>query len=120
MRIAGGTAGEFGHHAARFHAARQHMAVVAVRGDHLIAWLQGKLHADHHRLLADIQMAEPADQAHAVELAGLLLEAADLQHIVIGFQQQVLVGGRVTRLAPLGGRLCHGDLPWYPLTRGHR
>ena len=38
------------------------------------------LHADDDRLLADIEMAEAADQAHAIHLPGLLLEAADQQH----------------------------------------
>ena len=31
--------------------------------------------------LADIEMAEAADRAHAVELAGLFLEAPDQQHV---------------------------------------
>ena len=53
------------------------MAVVAIAGDDLVAVLQRHLHADDHRLLADIEVAEAADQAHAVELARLLLEAAD-------------------------------------------
>ena len=57
------------------------MAVVAVSGYDLIALLQGHLHADHDGFLADIEMAEAADRAHAVELAGLLLEAADQQHV---------------------------------------
>ena len=56
------------------------MAVVAVAGDHLIAVLLGHLHAGHDGFLADIEVAEAADQAHAVHLAGLLLEAADQEH----------------------------------------
>ena len=63
---------------------RQHVAVVAVGGDHLVAFVQRHLHADDDRFLADIEMAEAADEAHAVELAGLLLEAADQQHVAIG------------------------------------
>ena len=42
------------------------------------------LHADHHRLLADVEVAEAADQPHAVELRRPLLEAADQQHLAIG------------------------------------
>ena len=57
------------------------MPVVAVSGYDLIALLQGHLHADHDGFLADIEMAEAADRAHAVELAGLFLEAADQQHV---------------------------------------
>ena len=48
----------------------------------LIAVLLGRLHqADDDGLLADIEVAEAADQAHAVHLAGLLLEAADQEHL---------------------------------------
>ena len=70
---------------------------------------------DRDRLLADIEMAEAADQAEAVELAGPLLEAADEQHLAVEFEQLVLrrlvalgLGGR-SRLgmpaAPRGGFL---------------
>ena len=40
-------------------------------------------HADHHRLLADVEVAEAADQAHAVHLPGLFLEPADQQHLPV-------------------------------------
>ena len=46
--------------------------------------LDRHLHAGDDRLLADIEMAEAADIAHAVELARLLLEPADQQHQAIG------------------------------------
>ena len=59
----------------------QHVPVIAVTGYDLIALLQRHLHADDDGLLADIEMAEAADRAHAVELAGLLLEAADQKHV---------------------------------------
>ena len=62
------------------------MAVIAIGGDDLVALPYRHLHADDHRLLADIEMAEAADQAHAVELAGLFLEAADEQHQTVGAQ----------------------------------
>src|SRR5439155_2097325 len=55
LGIAAAAAGEFGHHAVGFHAAGQHVAVVAVPGYDLVALLQGHLHADHDRLLADIE-----------------------------------------------------------------
>jgi hypothetical protein len=35
-------------------------------------------------------VAEAADQAHAVQLAGALFEAADQQHVLIEFQKLVL------------------------------
>src|SRR5882757_1425667 len=80
-RIAAAASGEFGHHAFGVHAAGQHMSVITVPGYDLIALLQGHLHADDDGLLADIEMAETADRPHAVELAGLFLEAADQQHV---------------------------------------
>jgi hypothetical protein len=43
------------------HAAGQHVAVVAIGGDDLIAFLQRHLHADDDSFLADIEMAETAD-----------------------------------------------------------
>ena len=42
------------------------MAVVAVGGDATIAFLGSSLQPDDDRFLADIKVAEPADQAHAV------------------------------------------------------
>ena len=65
------------------------MAVIAVAGDHLVARLERHLHADDDRFLADIEVAEAADQAHAVHLAGLLLEAADQQHVAVGGEAPV-------------------------------
>ena len=73
--------GQLGHHALGVHAAGQHVAVVAVAGYHLVALFQGHLHADDNGFLADIEMAETADRAHAVELAGLFLEPPDQQHV---------------------------------------
>jgi hypothetical protein len=71
------------------------MAVVAVAGDVLVALDQRHLHAGDDGLLADVEMAEAADEAHAVELAGLFLEAADEKHRAIG--GDVLVGAELRR-----------------------
>ena len=57
------------------------MPVVAVSGYDLVALFQRHLHADDDGFLADIEVAEAADRAHAVELAGLFLEAPDQQHV---------------------------------------
>ncbi len=76
------------------HAAGQHVAVVAVGCNDLIALLGAHLQADDHRLLADIEMAKPADEAHAIELAGLFFEAADLQHFLVGGEVFFLGEGR--------------------------
>ena len=90
MRVAAGPAGEFGHHAAGFHAGGEHVAVVAVGGDDLIPLPERHLHADDDGFLADIQMAEAADEAHAVKLAGFFFETADQQHVAIAAQQFIL------------------------------
>ena len=84
--IAAAPPGQLGHDALGVHAGGQHMAVIAIGGDDLIALLKRHLHADDDRFLADIEMAEAADETHAVKLAGLLLEAADQQHRLIGVQ----------------------------------
>jgi hypothetical protein len=98
--------GQLGHHALRVHAAGQHVAVVAIGGDHLVALLHRHFHADDDRFLADIKMAEPADVTHAVKLARLLLEAADQQHVLIGLEVLILgEGGIGFRVRFAGGFL---------------
>jgi hypothetical protein len=76
-------AGQLGHHFLGVHARGQHVAVVAVAGDDLVAFAGDRLHADGDGFLADVEMAEAADQAHPIQLAGPLLEAADQQHFAI-------------------------------------
>ncbi len=65
-----------------------------------------ELHADHDRFLADVEMAEAADQAHAVHLARLLLEPADQQHVAVGLELGVLaeIGDRVAGGPAAGSR----------------
>ena len=58
--------------------------MVAVAGDDRVALLERHLHADDDRFLPDVEVAEAADQPHAVHLAGLLLEAPDQQHLAVG------------------------------------
>ncbi len=66
------------------------MAVVAIGGDNLVTLLLRHLHADDDSFLADIEVTEPTDKAHAIELAGLFLETADQQHFTIGVKILVL------------------------------
>ena len=82
--IAVASAGQLGHHALGLHAGGEHMAVIAIGGDDLVALADRQLHASDHRLLADIEVAEAADIAHAVKLPRLLLESADQQHHAVG------------------------------------
>jgi hypothetical protein len=62
FRQAAAASGELRHHALRIHAAGEHVTVVAVSGDVLIALDGGHLHADHHGFLPDVEVAEAADQ----------------------------------------------------------
>src|SRR5262249_4637922 len=84
LGIAATPSGELRHDALGIHAGCQHVAVIAIAGDHLVARLERHLHADDDRLLADIEVTEAADQPHAIHLSRLLLEAADQQHVAIG------------------------------------
>ncbi len=77
------------------------MAVIAIGRDDLIALLDRRLHADDDRLLTDIEMAKATDEAHAVELARPLLEAADEQHVAIELDERVLAQ-RFSRRRPGG------------------
>ena len=74
----------------------EQVAVVAVAGDDAVGPGQRRLDAGDDRLLADVEVAEAADQPHAVHLPGTLLEAADEQHLAIEGEQ--LVVGRVVPL----------------------
>jgi len=78
------------------------MAVVAIGGDDGIAGLADRLQADNHGFLADIEVAEAADLAHAVKLAGLFLEPPDQQHVAIHGDQIVLRGQVVGRRRAAG------------------
>jgi hypothetical protein len=92
LRRAAGPAGQLGHDLVGVHARGQHVAVVAVAGDDLVAGIADRVHAHGDGFLADVEVAEAADQTHAVQLAGPFLEPADQQHVAIEFQQLRLRG----------------------------
>ena len=103
--------GELGHDVAGRHARDQHVGVAAVAGNHRIAGPERVLHAGDHRLLPDVEVAEAADHPHAVELARLLLEAPQQQHVAERAMQRLrlhrgCLGGRGSPAPglPLGGR----------------
>ncbi len=80
--------------------------MIPVTGDHLVALLHRHLHADDDRFLADVEVAEAADEAHARTSGRLLLETPDQQHLAIGEQFLLFGEGRYagrSRLCP-GGR----------------
>ena len=92
-RNAGSAAGQLGHDDVGVDAVSQHMAVIAIAGDDAVQpRLQRRLQPHRDCFLADIQMAEAADQAEAVKLPGLFLEAADQQHLLVQIEQLVLAG----------------------------
>ena len=75
------------------------MAMVAIAGDDAVAPdLHRRLQADGDRFLADVEVAETADQPEAVELAGALLEPADEQHLLVEVEQLVLASLVALRL----------------------
>jgi hypothetical protein len=60
--------------------------VITVSSYDLITPLQRHLHADDHRFLADVEVAEAANCAHSVELTRLFLETPDQKHVAQGSQ----------------------------------
>ena len=77
------TPGQLCHHAFGVHATRQHVAMVTIRRHALITFFSASLKANDDRFLSDIQVAKAADQAHAIQLAGLFFESTDHQHFVV-------------------------------------
>ena len=71
---------ELGHDAVGVRAARERVAVRAVRRDEVVLVAQRARRADDRRLLADREVQEAADLRLGVHLAGALLEAADEHH----------------------------------------
>ena len=66
-----GAPGQLGHDHLGIDAVGEHVAMVAIAGDDaVLADLERRLEADRDRFLADIEVAEAADQAEAVKLAG--------------------------------------------------
>jgi hypothetical protein len=84
---AGSTTGQFRHYGFSGNACDQHMAMVTIAGNDRIGRSQSGLNAHHNCLLADVEVAEAADHAHAVKLPGPLLEAPYQQHLAVEFQQ---------------------------------
>ena len=98
--------------------------MIPVTGDHLVAVAFGHLHADDDGLLPDIEVAETADQAHAVHLAGLFLETPDQKHLPQRVEFLFLVEFRARRMRwrDLDGRQA-GVGDWFSFFRlgdGHQ
>ena len=59
------------------------MAVVAIGSNNRVIIRNRRLHTDDNRLLPNIQVAKAANQAHAIDLSGLLFEPADQKHVPV-------------------------------------
>jgi hypothetical protein len=97
---------ELGHDAIGIAAARERVAVRAVRRDEVVLIAQRARGADDRRLLADREMQEAADLRLRVHLTRALLEAADEDHRRQPLTRDVRLGKR----GVLGGVrdwLCH-------------
>ena len=58
--------------------------MIAVAGDDaVVAFLKRRLQPDCDCFLANIKVAEPADEAEPVKLAGLFLEPANQHHLFV-------------------------------------
>jgi GTP cyclohydrolase III len=75
-----GLAVHLGHDLRHRHAAGQRVAVLAVGGDNAVVFAENGDHAHGDRLLAVIEMQEPADLLLGVELGAFVLEMADADH----------------------------------------
>src|SRR5690606_36109422 len=60
-------------------------------GDDDVVVPKGRLDADRHRLLADVEVAEPADLLQAVLLRRPLLEAPEQDQLAVHLDQRRLV-----------------------------
>ena len=88
---AGLAPGELGHDHLGVDAVGEHVAVIAIAGDDaVLAHGHRRLQPDRDRFLADVEVAESADQPEPVELPRALLEPADEQHLLVQLQQLVL------------------------------
>ena len=96
----GGLAEQLRHDRRGADAARQGVAVLAVGAGDVVVRAECREAADRHRLLADVEVAESADLAQAVRLAGLLLEPADEHHLAE--PAPVLLGPGGIEPAPAG------------------
>ncbi len=66
------------------------MAVVAVGCDPLVAFLCCGLKTDNNGFLTNVEVAEAANQAHAIKLAGLFFETTDKEHVLVVLKELFL------------------------------
>ena len=81
LGIAIDAAGQFSHDAPGFHAAGQHMRVIAIAGNHLVALSRHRLQTNNDGFLPDIEMTKTANLAHRIDLAAALFKTTNARHI---------------------------------------
>jgi hypothetical protein len=81
------------------------MYVVAVGGDHIVVAEQRREGADGDRLLSYIEVAETADLAHLVHLAGAFLEPTAEDHPLEHLDQRGSI--ETQELIRLSDLCCH-------------
>ena len=87
--------GQLGHDHLRIDSVSQHMAVVTIAGnDAVLAHFQRRLQPDRNRFLSDIEVAETADQAEAVQLPGLFFKPPDQEHLPVEFEELLIACGK--------------------------
>jgi hypothetical protein len=59
------------------------VAVIAIRGDHVVGLADRAFAADGDGLLADVEVEEPADLAADVGARGLFFHAANQLHLAV-------------------------------------
>src|SRR3546814_5907918 len=83
LRDAGLAPRQLGHDDLGIDAIGEHVAVIAVAGDHaVLVAVERRLQAHRDRLLPDIEVTEPADQAEAIALARSAEHTSELQSLM--------------------------------------
>ncbi len=89
MRNPGGAPEQFGHHAAGLDAARDRVAVLAIRREEVVVRRHRGHRADHGGFLAEVQVAVPTDLGPLVHLGGALFEPPDELHLAVVITEPV-------------------------------
>ena len=107
-RTAGGPAKQLGEQLPRRHPLGQGMAMAAMRAEDHVFLAQVRTHANGDRLLSDIGVAGPVNQAALMRPCQLLLTQANEQHAAVQGQELVLAPGGFG-LGQVFGHTVHRD-----------
>ena len=68
---------KFSHDTFWIHTTGQHVAVITIRCDALVAFFCSRFQANNNGFLANVEVAKTADQTHAIKLACFFFKAAN-------------------------------------------